>query len=119
MVDEATQMRLLGQRIRLAREQLGISQEDLAHQWGKQQYQVSKIETGQRRVYAHDLPRLAQVLHVPISHFFQDTETQNEADLLEETLLHEFRSLTSADAQHYIIKHLRQLVRLIKQLTSE
>jgi len=121
LVDEATRMKQLGQRIKEARERLALSQEDLAHKWGKQQYQVSEYERGKRRIYAHDLPQLADVLQVQISYFFDDKNNDedhqaNETDednKLEETLVYIFRDLNSASAQEFAVKVLRELRQMI------
>lgn len=121
MDDEARRMQILGQRIKWAREQLSLSQEDLAHRWGKKQYQISEYENGKRRIYAHDLPRLANALHVQINYFFQNDqdETQSkqsgnddENDLVEEqikTLNHIFRNLHSQSAREFALKVLVEL----------
>jgi transcriptional regulator with XRE-family HTH domain len=118
-VDEATRMRILGQRMRQAREQLGLSQEDLAHKWGKKQYQVSEYENGKRRIYAHDLPQLANSLHVEVSYFFQNEIDQTDANLLEETLLHTFRNLRSKAAQEFAMKVLVELHIMLNSFPAE
>jgi transcriptional regulator with XRE-family HTH domain len=118
-VDEATRMRILGQRIRQAREQLGLSQEDLAHEWGKKQYQISEYENGKRRIYAHDLPQLANSLHVEVSYFFQNEINQTDTHLLEETLLHTFRNLRSKAAQEFAMKVLVELHIMLNSFPTE
>lgn len=120
MADEEARMQLLGERIRLARKRLQLSQEILAHRTGRKQFQISEYENANRRMYAHDLPLLAKALNVPISYFFQDEDETDEADELEEVLLHEFRNLSSDDAKQFVVKHLRDLAQLIeKSSTSE
>lgn len=96
----------LGQRIRLARERLGISQEELASRIARNQYSVSEYETGKRRIFAHDLPTLAEALEVPISYFFKEAI---EPDDLEEVILQEFRGLASLEAKQFGIKLIRDL----------
>ena len=86
---------------------------DLAHKWGKQQYQISEYENGNRRIYAHDLPVLAKALNVPISYFFQDEAVTEKESELEEVLLHEFRTLSSDEARQFVVKHLRDLAQLL------
>lgn len=108
-MDEMARMKKLGERIRTAREHLGLSQEKLAFRWGKQQYQISEYENGNRRVYAHDLPELARILQVNISYFFQDEADDSETDLLEETLVHIYRNLQSRSAQEFAVNVLQEL----------
>lgn len=114
-MDEVTQMRLLGQRIRAAREQLSLSQEDLAHKWGKQQYQISEYENGKRRVYAHDLPDLANALNVQIDYFFQNHIPESEVNPLEETMLQLFRNLRSRSAQEFAMKVIQELHHMLEK----
>lgn len=113
-MNEANRMQLLGQRIRQARENLGLSQERLAHRWGKKQYQISEYENGKRRIYAHDLPQLADALRVPIPYFFQDDIGLKESNVLEETLIDTFRSLRSETAQESAIKILQELRNMVE-----
>jgi transcriptional regulator with XRE-family HTH domain len=84
----------LGERIRKARERLGISQEELAKRIERDQRGVSLYESGQRKIFAVDLPRIAQALEVPISYFFDESLSDTEAKVLSE-----FQQLPSKQAQ--------------------
>lgn len=97
---------LLGKRIRLAREKLRLSQEELAQRISRNQYAVSEYEAGKRRIYAHDLPTIAQALEVPISYFFNEVV---ESDDLEGLILVEFRELRSVEAKQLALKLLRDI----------
>ncbi|MBO3760386.1 helix-turn-helix transcriptional regulator [Ciceribacter sp. L1K22] len=65
---------LVGQRIRLRRAVLGVSQEKLASHLGITFQQVQKYEKGVNRVGASRLQDIARILNVPVSYFF---ETEN------------------------------------------
>ena len=62
----------VGRRIRLRRTLLGMSQEKLGKAIGLTFQQVQKYEHGANRVGASRLFRIAQVLGVPISFFFDE-----------------------------------------------
>jgi len=59
----------LAQRLREAREYLGFSQEEVAGFLGIARSALSNIETGQRKVDALELKRLAQLFKRPLSYF--------------------------------------------------
>ena len=65
----------VGGRIRLRRMMNGLSQEKLGDQMGLTFQQIQKYEKGINRVGASRLFRLASVLEVPVSYFFDDLET--------------------------------------------
>lgn len=60
----------VGQRVRMRRTLLGISQEKLGEAIGLTFQQVQKYERGSNRISAGTLYRLSQVLDVPVSFFF-------------------------------------------------
>ena len=66
----------VGQRIRLRRTLLGLSQERLGEALGVTFQQVQKYERGVNRVGASRLFDLSRVLDVPISFFFDDMQDQ-------------------------------------------
>ena len=61
--------RALGERLREAREYLGFSQEEIAAHLGVSRSALSLIETGQRKVDALELKKLAAVYKRPVTHF--------------------------------------------------
>jgi len=67
----------VGQRVRMRRTLLGMSQEKLGEAIGLTFQQVQKYERGSNRISAGTLYRLSQVLDVPVSFFF---DTYNDAD---------------------------------------
>lgn len=75
--------RTLGERLREAREYLGFSQEEVATFLGVSRSALSLIETGQRKVDALELKKLAGLYKRPVSYFTGDEaeETSFGADV--------------------------------------
>lgn len=67
----------VGQRVRMRRTLLGMSQEKLGEAIGLTFQQVQKYERGSNRISAGTLYRLGQVLDVPVSFFF---DSYSDAD---------------------------------------
>jgi transcriptional regulator with XRE-family HTH domain len=80
MPDEAR--RRLAERLREAREYLGLSQEEVAQHVGMPRPAVSQVENGNRRVDAIELAKLAKLYQRPVS-FFTGEEPIREAPQLE------------------------------------
>lgn len=79
----------VGARISLRRSALGLSQTALAQQLGISFQQVQKYETGQNRISASRLHRVATVLATSVEAFFPPVETAREpADRGWEALRH-------------------------------
>jgi transcriptional regulator with XRE-family HTH domain len=70
--------RHVGDRLRLARKALRISQEGLAEQLGVTFQQVQKYEKGVNRISATRLHHAAAVLKVPVSYFFPEADATAE-----------------------------------------
>jgi transcriptional regulator with XRE-family HTH domain len=62
----------VGNRVRQRRTLLGLSQHKLGEKLGLTFQQVQKYERGANRISASRLFELAQILQVPISHFFDE-----------------------------------------------
>lgn len=69
----------VGQRLRIRRTLLGMSQEKLGEAIGLTFQQVQKYERGSNRISAGTLYRLGQVLDVPVSFFFDGFEDGTQA----------------------------------------
>lgn len=69
---------LIGNRIRRAREEIGITQEELAARVGKSQDSISLYENGTRGVQSSDLPAFAEALNVHVNYFYGDVYPEGE-----------------------------------------
>ena len=65
---------LIGRKLQKAREEAGMSQEELAKKLGYTQASLSNYELGKRRLYLSDLKRLSQILSKPITYFLEDSD---------------------------------------------
>ena len=65
--------RAMGECLRQSREYLGFSQEEVAKYMGISRSALSNIETGQRKVDALELKKLASLYNRPVSHFTGET----------------------------------------------
>jgi transcriptional regulator with XRE-family HTH domain len=72
--DDEGQRRLLGKLLREAREYLGLAQDEVAHHLGVPRTALTNIESGQRRVDALELKKLADLYRQPVSHFTGEEE---------------------------------------------
>jgi len=62
----------VGSRVRMRRMLLGLSQEKLGERLGVTFQQVQKYEKGMNRIGASRLQRIAEILEVPPSFFFEE-----------------------------------------------
>lgn len=69
----------VGSRIRLRRNMLGMSQENLGEKLGITFQQIQKYEKGTNRVGASRLQAISSILGVPVSFFFEDFVSQDTA----------------------------------------
>jgi transcriptional regulator with XRE-family HTH domain len=63
--------REIGRRIQQAREERGLTQEELAAKLGCTQSALSNYELGKRRLYLSGLEHIARVLDKPLSYFME------------------------------------------------
>jgi transcriptional regulator with XRE-family HTH domain len=71
--------RQVGQRVRMRRQLLGMSQGDLAGRIGCSFQQVQKYENGSNRVSASMLAKVSAALSVPITFFFDEPALESAA----------------------------------------
>jgi transcriptional regulator with XRE-family HTH domain len=67
----------VGNRVRLRRMLVGMSQEKLGQMLGLTFQQVQKYEKGVNRIGAGRLYHVAQILGVPVSYFYEDVMEQS------------------------------------------
>ena len=68
----------IGMRIQHAREELGITQQELAAKLGCTQAALSNYELGKRRLYLANLERIADALGKPISYFTEPAADEDD-----------------------------------------
>ncbi|HEX2590032.1 MAG TPA: helix-turn-helix transcriptional regulator [Rhizomicrobium sp.] len=66
--------RRVGNRLRIRRTALGLSQEELGRQLGLTFQQVQKFESGTNRISSSYLFELTRILRVPVSYFFEGAD---------------------------------------------
>lgn len=90
----------IGQKIRIRRVEIGMSQERLAQHLGVSFQQIQKYEKGENRIGINRIDMLAAALHVPITFFFKrpnDQERQTN-DLIYKDAVFNLRLLRAYEA---------------------
>ncbi len=72
--DEEAERRRLGEKLRQAREYLGFSQGEVATFLNIPRTAITNIESGQRKVEALELKRLAELYRQPVGYFTGEDE---------------------------------------------
>ena len=68
----------IGMRIQQAREELGITQQELAAKLGCTQAALSNYELGKRRLYLANLERIASALGKSLSYFTEPAADEDD-----------------------------------------
>jgi transcriptional regulator with XRE-family HTH domain len=68
----------IGIRIQQARDELGITQQELAARLGCTQAALSNYELGKRRLYLANLERIAAALAKPLSYFTEPAADEDD-----------------------------------------
>ena len=96
----------IGIKIQSAREEKGLSQEQLARLIGCSQSALSNYEKGKRRLYLSQLEKMAEILDKPLEYFV-------------ETLGHNQHSPVVPDRNQSFVEIMNQLNRLTDEDISE
>jgi transcriptional regulator with XRE-family HTH domain len=96
---EEERPRRLAERLREAREYLGLSQQFVAEQTGIPRVAVSAIENGKRKVEALELEALARLYKYPVTYFL-DGALEEPASV--RALAREARGLTERDLEEVL-----------------
>lgn len=91
--------RRLAERLREAREYLGLPQQFVSDQTGIPRVAVSAIENGRRRVDALELDALARLYKYPVDYFLEGT-LEEPSDV--HALAREARDLTERDREEVL-----------------
>lgn len=103
---------VFGQRIRSAREQMDMTQYDLADKLSRDQRAISEYERGTRRFPATDLPLLSSVLQVPLSYFFQENLNTYDLDV---EIAEALEQLPDNDAKQALLAIIRLYVEQVNK----
>jgi transcriptional regulator with XRE-family HTH domain len=88
----------VGQRLRLRRSMLGMSQEQLGNSTGITFQQVQKYERGINRMGASRLYDFSKILSTPISYFFEGFTDTNKSSVAESASpAYEVEAMTGKD----------------------
>jgi len=117
----------VGNRVRMRRMVVGLSQEKVAKALGLTFQQVQKYEKGTNRISASRLHRLASILQVTVPFFFEGAPQQSaksqgktEPDFVTEFLAtHDGLTLTKAFMQIEDAKLRRRIVNLVEHLAGD
>ena len=110
-------MGYIGQRVKTRREELEMSQEDLAKLLGyKSRSSINKIELGKADIRQKDVPRFAKALNTTVSYLMNfDAEIiEDRIDTLnnkESTLIENYRLLND-DGQLQLLQRSDELIKL-------
>jgi transcriptional regulator with XRE-family HTH domain len=102
-IDSEEAWRELGERLREAREYVGLSQEAVATALGIPRPSVSGMETGKRKVSTIELQELARLYKRPYSYFLggEDEEWQ-EAEASARALFRAAKGLSDRDREQVV-----------------
>ncbi|WP_031230837.1 helix-turn-helix domain-containing protein [Asticcacaulis sp. YBE204] len=116
----------VGERIRMRRKFLGLSQEALANSLGLTFQQVQKYERGSNRISASKLYQTARTLQAPISYFFEGVDAEVHAETsVGEASVHSFLAtgegieLAASFPRIESSRHRRRVLDLVKTLADE
>lgn len=70
----------IGLKIQLAREEKGLSQEQMARAMGCSQSALSNYEKGKRRLYLSQLEALAEILDKPLEYFVESMSAKGPVE---------------------------------------
>ena len=109
----------IGERIKKRRIELGISQEKLADALGVTYQQVQRYENGTNRLNVENIQLIADILSLPVSHFFASDKTlmivEEATPYLpanESNLLKYFRKIENDSSKNLVI----QVARLVAKV---
>ncbi|MCF4167613.1 helix-turn-helix domain-containing protein [Zavarzinia compransoris] len=112
----------VGARVKLRRQLLGFSQTELGNALDLTFQQVQKYEKGTNRISASKLHKMAEVLDVPISFFFDGVDgTRPETDSSELDLMSRAETINLVRAYYSIEDEAvrRKVIELLRTLGKE
>ena len=119
----------VGQKVRMRRKMLGLSQQQLGDQIGLTFQQIQKYERGANRISASKLWDIARVLKTPIQVFFEgyddgrsvahDAPSDSERDVTTFLRSSEGQELAESFPRISNSRHRRKLVELVQALATD
>jgi transcriptional regulator with XRE-family HTH domain len=106
----------IGNRMRQARERIGMSQKEFANAVNKDQTAISEYETGKRKVPAVELSIFARILGLPVSYFY---DGDFQVDALDQLILQEIHDLPTPEAQQSVLQFIRIFSDSLKRHISQ
>lgn len=105
-------------RIKKAREDLGMSQQDMAQRYGVSQAKISNLESGRVQLTVDDLIQFAKMTGKPLSYFFPDELWAGSVSGLsadESTLLALFREVEDEGMRQVISEFVSEQVSIYRK----
>jgi transcriptional regulator with XRE-family HTH domain len=102
----------IGRKIQKAREEAGLSQEELASRLGYTQAALSNYELGKRRLYLANIEQIARELNKPLSYFLEEstvTVNAEKGNPPDETISEIFKLLSElpAEERQYLLEYIK------------
>lgn len=101
----------IGRKMQKAREEAGLSQEELASRLGYTQAALSNYELGKRRLYLANIEQIARELNKPLSYFLEDSAAPiptEQGQAQDETIAEIIRLLSDlpAEERQYLLEYI-------------
>ena len=102
----------IGRKIQKAREEAGLSQEELASRLGNTQAALSNYELGKRRLYLANIEQIARELNKPLSYFLNESAmpaNTEPGETQDETISEIIKLLTQlpSEEKKYILEYIK------------
>lgn len=95
--DDEQEWRALGERLRQAREYLGLSQQEVSELLGVSRPAVTQMEAGRRKVSTLELREFARLYRRPYEWLVGETAEQTQDDYVTQALYRTTRELSDRD----------------------
>ncbi|MBP1760712.1 MAG: phage repressor like transcriptional regulator, family [Firmicutes bacterium] len=107
----------LGFKIQMAREEQNMSQDELAHAIGCSQSALSNYEKGKRHIYLEQLEKLSAVLNKPLDYFVDNINGETQKAVQVNDIQHTIENKKDDNQEHN--KRFIKLMNDIYELSDE
>jgi transcriptional regulator with XRE-family HTH domain len=102
----------IGRKIQKAREEAGLSQEELASRLGYTQAALSNYELGKRRLYLANIEQIARELNKPLNYFLEEyaiPANVEKGEPLDETISEILKLLSELppEERQYLLEYIK------------